>query len=65
MNQKQGELTEEEEAARKALNLQIKDENRRRALEKADERARQKELEARANADELRFRYVRLPSRAD
>ncbi|CAN0025881.1 unnamed protein product [Pylaiella littoralis] len=56
VNQKQGELTEEEEAARKALNLQIKDENRRRALEKADERARQKELEARANADELRFR---------
>eukprot|EP00903_Cladosiphon_okamuranus_P013743 g12794.t1 len=56
VNQKQGELTEEEEAARKALNLRVKDENRRRALEKADEMARQKELEARANADELRFR---------
>lgn len=56
VNQKQGELTEEEQAARKALNLRIKEENRRRALERAEEMARQKELEAKANADELRFR---------
>lgn len=59
MNQKQGELSEEEEAARKALNLLIKDENRRRAIEKAEEMARQRELEAKANADELRFRCAR------
>ncbi|CAM9644672.1 unnamed protein product [Ectocarpus fasciculatus] len=56
VSQRQGELSEEEEAARKALNLQIKDENRRRALERAEEMARQKDLEDQANADELRFR---------
>lgn len=57
VSQRQGELSEEEEAARKALNLQIKDENRRRALERAEEMARQKELENQANADELRYRW--------
>ncbi|CAM9724661.1 unnamed protein product, partial [Scytosiphon promiscuus] len=56
VNQKQGKLTEDEEAARKALNLRIKDENRRRALERAEEDARQKELDAQADAEELRFR---------
>ncbi|CAM9875541.1 unnamed protein product [Ectocarpus sp. 6 AP-2014] len=56
VSQKQGELSEEEEAARKTLILQIKDENRRRALERAEEMARQKDLEDQANANELRYR---------
>ncbi|CAN0422492.1 unnamed protein product [Ascophyllum nodosum] len=53
---KQTELSEEEQATRKALNLTIEEENRRMAAERAEDVAKWKDGEEEANAAELRFR---------